>query len=103
MIDSDVYLNGEKIHTHNDGYIGYSVDITSQVKYGQTNVLAVRVYSFDNPDTPLGKPLANLDFHYYGGIYRDVTMRITNKLHISDALQANKTASGGVLSLTLKN
>lgn len=54
------------------------------------------MYSFDNPDTPTGKPLANLDFHYYGGIYRDVTMRITNKLHISDALQANKTASGGV-------
>ncbi|MEK4604843.1 discoidin domain-containing protein [Bacillus sp. FSL L8-0099] len=96
MIDSDVYLNGEKIYTHNGGYIGYSVDITSKVKYGQTNVLAVKVSSFDNPDTPPGKPLANLDFHYYGGIYRDVTMRITDKLHISDALQANKTASGGV-------
>ncbi|MDR6882477.1 uncharacterized protein YjdB [Bacillus sp. 3255] len=96
MIDSDVYLNGEKIYTHNGGYIGYSVDVTNKVKYGQTNVLAVKVSSSDNPDTPPGKPLANLDFHYYGGIYRDVTLRITNKLHISDALQANKTASGGV-------
>ncbi|CAH1193086.1 Beta-galactosidase [Paenibacillus allorhizoplanae] len=96
MIDSDVYLNGEKIYTHNGGYIGYSVDITDKVIYGQTNVLAVKVSSSDSPDTPPGKPLANLDFHYYGGIYRDVTMRITNKLHISDALQANKTASGGV-------
>ncbi len=96
MIDSDVYLNGEKIYTHNGGYNGFSVDITSKVKYGQTNVLAVKVSSFDNPDTPPGKPLANLDFQHYGGIYRDVTLRITNKLHISDALQAGKTASGGV-------
>jgi hypothetical protein len=96
MIDSDVYLNGEKLYTHNGGYMGYSVDITNKVKYGETNVLAVKVSSSDNPDTPPGKPLANLDFHYYGGIYRDVTMRITNKLHISDALQAGKTASGGV-------
>ena len=96
MIDCDVYLNGKKIYTRNGGYVGFSVDITSMVKYGKSNVLSVRVSSFDNPDTPPGKPDANLDFHYFGGIYRDVTMRITNKLHISDALQANKTASGGV-------
>ncbi|WP_171646580.1 discoidin domain-containing protein [Paenibacillus phytorum] len=96
MIDSDIYLNGEKVYTRNGGYVGFSVDITNKVKYGQTNVLAVRVSSFDNPDTPPGKPDAGLDFHYFGGIYRDVKMRITNNLHISDALQADKTASGGV-------
>ncbi|WP_018755581.1 glycoside hydrolase family 2 [Paenibacillus terrigena] len=96
MIDSDIYLNGEKIYTRNGGYVGFSVDITDKVKFGETNVLAVKVSSNDSPDTPPGKPIANLDFHYYGGIYRDVTMRITNNLHISDALQTDKTASGGV-------
>ncbi|MCJ8010309.1 discoidin domain-containing protein [Paenibacillus sp. KQZ6P-2] len=96
MTDSEIYLNGEKIYTRNGGYVGFSVDITDKVKFGETNVLAVKVSSYDSPDTPPGKPLANLDFHYYGGIYRDVTMRITNNLHISDALQADQTASGGV-------
>ncbi|NOU64369.1 hypothetical protein GC096_10050 [Paenibacillus sp. LMG 31461] len=96
MIDSDIYLNGEKVFTRNGGYVGFSVDITNKVNYGQTNVLAVKVSSVDNPDTPPGKPDAGLDYHYFGGIYRDVKMRITNNLHISDALQADKTASGGV-------
>ncbi|WP_054027568.1 glycoside hydrolase family 2 [Bacillus sp. FJAT-28004] len=96
MTDSEIYLNGEKIYTRNGGYVGFSVDITDKVKFGETNVLAVKVSSNDSPDTPPGKPVANLDFHYYGGIYRDVTMIITNNLHISDTLQANKTASGGV-------
>lgn len=96
MIDSEVYLNGEKIYTRNGGYIGFSVDITNKMKFGETNVLALKVSSYDSPDTPPGKPLENLDFHYYGGIYRDVALRITNPLHISDPLQADQIASGGV-------
>ncbi|MES1054569.1 beta-galactosidase, partial [Bacillus thuringiensis] len=56
----------------------------------------IKVSNLDNPDIPPGKPEANLDFHYYGGIYRDVTMRITDKVYISDPLQANKIASGGI-------
>ncbi|MCI5900799.1 MAG: discoidin domain-containing protein [Lachnospiraceae bacterium] len=96
MIDSDIYLNGEKIYTRNGGYMGFSVDITDEVKLGETNVLAVRVSSQDNPDTPPGRPEANLDFHYYGGIYRDVTLRVTDQVYISDALQADTVAGGGV-------
>ncbi len=96
MIDSTYYLNGEKIGERNGGYIGFSLDITDKVKWGQPNVLAVRVSSRDNPDTPPGKPLANLDFHYYGGIYRDVVMKATDKLHITDALAADCVGGGGV-------
>lgn len=96
MTDSDFYLNGEKIYTRNGGYMGFSIDITDKVKLGETNVLAVRVSSEDNPDTPPGRPDSTLDFHYYGGIYRDVTLRVTEPVHISDALQANETAGGGI-------
>ena len=35
MIDSDIYLNGEKVFTRNGGYVGFSVDITNKVRYGQ--------------------------------------------------------------------
>ena len=68
MTDSDVYLNGEKIYTRNGGYVGFTVDITDKVKFGENNVLALRVSKVDNPETPPGKPEASLDFHYWGGI-----------------------------------
>lgn len=96
MIDSEVYLNGELVAVRNGGYVGFSVDISDKVNFGETNVLAVRVSTVDNPDTPPGKPETSLDFHYYGGIYRDVTLRVTEPLYISDALQAEKEGSGGV-------
>lgn len=55
MIDSEVYLNGELVDTRNGGYVGFSVDISDKIRFGETNVLAVRVSSEDNPDTPPGK------------------------------------------------
>lgn len=96
MTDSDIYLNGEKIYTRNGGYVGFTVDITDKVKFGEENVLAVRVSNADNPDTPPGKPDSRLDFHYYGGIYRDVTLEVSEKTYVTDELEANEVAGGGV-------
>lgn len=96
MIDSDVYLNGEKLATRSGGYIGFSVDISGKIRFGGDNVLAVRVSNRDNPDTPPGKPEVKLDFHYYGGIYRNVFLRIQDPLRITDALQVGEVAGGGV-------
>ena len=96
MTDSDVYLNGEKIYTRNGGYVGFTVDITDKVKVGETNVLALRVSKVDNPNTPPGKPEASLDFHYWGGIYRDVNMIVTEKTYVTDVLEADKAGGGGI-------
>ena len=96
MTDSDVYLNGEKIYTRNGGYVGFTVDITDKVKLGEENVLALRVSNEDNPNTPPGKPDANLDFHYYGGIYRDVRLIASEKTYVTDALAADEVAGGGI-------
>lgn len=96
MTDSDVYLNGEKIYTRNGGYVGFTVDITDKVKFGENNVLALRVSKVDSPETPPGKPEASLDFHYWGGIYRDVNMIVTEKTSVTDVLEADQTAGGGV-------
>jgi beta-galactosidase/beta-glucuronidase len=92
----EVFLNGEKLKSHYGGYIGFVVDLTDKIKFDADNVLAVRVSSLDDPLTPPGKPQTKLDFNYYGGIYRNVKMRITNKLYISDPLEADKIAGGGV-------
>jgi beta-galactosidase len=81
--------------THEGGYLPFTVDLTSELKSGK-NVIEVRVNNEDNPQIPPGKPLKDLDFNYYGGIYRNVTLIKTNDIHITDAVQENKPASGGV-------
>lgn len=96
MMDCDIFLNGEKIYTHSGGYMGFSVDVSNKIKFSEKNVLAVRVSNLDNPDTPPGKPLSQLDFHYYGGIYRNVRIVISENIFITNPLAANETAGGGV-------
>ncbi len=91
-----VYLNGREIATHAGAYIGFVVDITQHLRWDQQNILAVRVSNLDDPQTPPGKPQGKLDFNYFGGIYRNVQLLITDPLHISHPLEANKVAGGGV-------
>ncbi|WP_316838511.1 glycoside hydrolase family 2 TIM barrel-domain containing protein [Pedobacter gandavensis] len=97
QMNCDVYLNGKKLTSHFGGYMGFSVDITPHVKFGQDNVLALKVTNTDDPLTPPGKPMQKLDFNYYGGIYRNVSLLATEKIYVSDALEANKVAGGGLL------
>lgn len=92
-----VFLNGKKIAQHAGGYLGFVVDITAAVHFDADNVLAIRVTNEDDLKTPPGKPMRQLDFNYYGGIYRDVKLLTTDKVYISDPLEANIVAGGGVL------
>lgn len=96
MNASEVFVNGEKVTVHHGGYVGFTVDISDRVKFGETNLLSVRVSAAYDPLTPPGKPQERMDFYYYSGIYRDVEMIVTDRLHITDALEANKTGGGGL-------
>ena len=40
--------------------------------------------------------LTNVDFVYFGGLYRSVRLRVCEPLHITDPIQAKKMAGGGV-------
>lgn len=93
---AEVFLNGRSVATHTGGYLGFVVDITPYVNTDKDNVLAVRVSNTDQPQVPPGKPQAKLDFNYFGGIYRNVSLVITDKVYISNPLEANKVAGGGV-------
>ena len=90
---TDVWINGTKLTTHEGGYLPFTVDITNYLNFGATeNVIAVKVDNTDNPDIPIG----NSGWFNWGGIYRDVWMHITDKLHVTDAVYANKVAGGGI-------
>ena len=97
MITTDVWVNGTHITTHHGGYLPFTVDITDHVEFGTSgNVIAVKVNNEDDPDTPPGKAQVDMDYCYFGGIFRDVFMNITDKLHITDEIYANKVAGGGI-------
>ena len=97
QMNCEVFLNGEKITEHFGGYMGFVADITGKVVFGRDNVLAVKVTNVDDPQTPPGKPMSKLDFNYYGGIYRNVSLLSTEQAYISDPLEANEVAGGGLL------
>jgi beta-galactosidase len=97
MHEADVYLNGQHLLKHVGGYLPFTVDISDAVKFGKENWVVVKLNNQDNANIPPAKPIKELDFNYYGGIYRNTWLIIKNKLHVSDAVQENKEAAGGVL------
>ena len=72
---ADVWLNDEKLYTHIGGYSLFRVDLTKHLK--EDNVLKVVV---DNSYAETYYP-QKADFTFYGGIYRDVSFIITDKVH----------------------
>ena len=94
---ADLWVNGRHLTTHFGGYTPFTVDLSGLVEYGGAdNVLALRLDNTDHPDVPPGKPQKDLDFVYFGGLYRSVHLVVTDRLHVTDAVQAGRVASGGL-------
>ena len=96
MQEADVYLNGKHIYNHKGGYLPFYIDISAEVKFGAENNVIVKLDNRDNPLFAPGKPLKDLDFNYYSGIYRNTWLIVKEKLYISNAVAANTKAGGGV-------
>ena len=71
--NSVVYLNGEKIGSYPSGYTGFGLDITNKVKYGEENVLVVKVQNM----SPSGR------WYTGSGIIRPVHLLIDNQAHFN--------------------
>ncbi|PJJ07802.1 beta-glucuronidase [Flavobacterium sp. 1] len=91
---ADVYLNGEKIGSHEGGFTPFQFEITGKVKNGD-NALIVKV---NNQRLQNGLPGAGYDWFNYGGITRDVNLIETSKTFIEDyAVQLKKGSLNKVL------
>ena len=69
MYVGDVYLNGERIGGTDYGYLGFEIDLSNKLKYGEENIIAVRA----NTSNPL-----NSRWYTGGGLFRDVHIITTD-------------------------
>ncbi len=84
--ETEVFVNGKSAGTHVGGYTRFSFDITPLVKAGTKNLIAVKVNNRYNELIP---PLT-ADFTFFGGIYRDVFLIVTEKQHVSTTHYASE-------------
>jgi len=96
MQEATVWVNHAAPITHQGGYLPFTIDISKYLDFEGNNRIIVRADNRDNAEIPPGKPIKTLDFCYYSGIYRNVSLTVTNPVHITDAVQENQPASGGI-------
>lgn len=92
---TEVYVNGYLVGTHKGGYSAFVCEIGEQVKYGESNEIVVKA---DNTARPDVIPVNHSLFGVYGGIYRPVSLVVTEPCHIA----VEDYASPGVY-ITQKN
>ncbi|AQT69340.1 Beta-galactosidase [Anaerohalosphaera lusitana] len=77
---ADVYINGKKAGSHKGAYSAFCYEITPGVEFGQTNTIFVRANNEPRPDVI---PVNHNLFMVFGGIYRPVSLIITDDIHIT--------------------
>ncbi len=95
-----VYVNGNFVGEHKGYFTSFQFDITDHIIFGGTdNLIAVQVDSGEHRELP---PTGS-DFHYFGGIHRDVTMTITDPVYVDwSYVWTEKTDSGVALKAKVR-
>ncbi|MFL6332635.1 MAG: glycoside hydrolase family 2 TIM barrel-domain containing protein [Pyrinomonadaceae bacterium] len=73
MANSDVWVNGHHLGKRPYGYIGFQYELTDQLNFGRSNVIAVRA---DNSGQPASR------WYTGAGIYRHVRLVTTGPVHV---------------------
>ena len=92
-----IYVNGQKVKEHEGGYLPINVNLTDLgCSAGEECVVAICADNSDDKTYPPGKKQMTLDFAYHGGIYRDVWLIAKSKVAITDAVEEQQVAGGGI-------
>jgi beta-galactosidase len=82
MTASTVYINGHKLGEYKGGFTPFSFELTKYLKTEGDNVLVVSLDSTERNDIP---PFGyEIDYMTFGGIYRDVSLRIVSPAYIDN-------------------
>lgn len=100
MTAARVFLNGTLLGEHRGGYTPFSFELTEQLDWSDDNVLAVELDSRERPDIPpFGK---FVDYLTYGGIYREVALRIVHPTYIRNVFVLPQGISEGKRKLGIQ-
>ncbi|MCD8311233.1 MAG: DUF4982 domain-containing protein [Firmicutes bacterium] len=97
---AEVYVNGIFAGAHRGAYTGFSVDITDKVHTG-VNFIAVRVDSRRHADIP--PEGGEVDYCLFGGIVRDVRLKLTPEVFISDVFVTSDVNGSVTVNAEIKN
>src|ERR1700723_4215598 len=82
MTASTVWLNGTRLGEYKGGYTPFSFELTPHLDFDGENLLAVDVDSTERADIP---PFGyQIDYLTFGGIYREVSLRIVPRNFIEN-------------------
>ena len=79
---ADVWINGDYIGYHEGGYTPFAFDVSSHLKYGEQNVISVRIDLIEWDKRNDVVPYKTPDWFNYGGILRDVYIEFTNQVSV---------------------
>lgn len=77
---AEVYVNNRFAGKHMGAYSAFVVEISSLLNFGEENEIIVKA---DNTPRPDVIPINNVLFGVYGGIYRDISLIVTEKVNIA--------------------
>jgi beta-galactosidase len=93
MTASTVWINGTKLGEYKGGYTPFSFDLTPHLDFDGENVLAVDVDSTERADIP---PFGyQIDYLTFGGIYREVALRVVPGTFIENIFARPKDVMSG--------
>src|SRR5580698_5273771 len=82
MTASTVWINGTNLGEYKGGFTPFSFELTEHVHWDAENVLVVQVDSTERSDIP---PFGyQIDYLTFGGIYREVALRIVPHTYIDN-------------------
>lgn len=94
---AEVAVNGIIAKKHYGGYLPFRVTLSKYLRYGQRNEITIILDNSDNAEVPPGKALADLDFCYYSGLYRSVTLNVTDQVFFDTDVSEPSDTLGGFL------
>ena len=93
MTASTVWINGQKLGEYKGGYTPFSFELTPHLNWDGDNVLAVALDSSERSDIP---PFGyEIDYLTFGGIYREVSLRIVAGTFIENIFAKPKNVLTG--------
>lgn len=78
---SVLFCNNIPVADHKCGYTAFEAELCDNLKYGENNILVLRLDSEESLVPPFGKVI---DYLTYGGIYREIFLKITPKSFIDN-------------------